>query len=108
MLPDFLNHQAIINFATESYSTGNTAAAPPIGLGVGLAFVLLVMQVIVSLCTHHTFYRSMSSTQINNGTHPLAELLSHSWCPASWWPHHCYILKVYEIDFPSSIDADKR
>ena len=60
--------QAIIKFATESYAGHRTGQnIPPIGLGVGLTFVLLVMQVIASLCTHHFFYRSTSTGVLLRG-----------------------------------------
>ncbi|KAF8969223.1 ABC transporter [Flammula alnicola] len=60
--------KAIIKFATESY-TGHRlgTAVPSIGTGVGLTFVLLVLQVIASLCTHHFFYRSTSTGVLLRG-----------------------------------------
>jgi len=60
--------QAIIKFATESYAGHQTGQnVPPIGIGVGLTFVLLVMQVIASLCTNHFFYRSTSTGVLLRG-----------------------------------------
>ncbi|KAG9315244.1 hypothetical protein JVU11DRAFT_4378 [Chiua virens] len=53
--------KAIITFATESY-TAHLAGTPtpPIGTGIGLAFALLILQLISSWCTQHFFYRSMA------------------------------------------------
>ncbi|KAF9223499.1 ABC transporter [Gyrodon lividus] len=53
--------KAIINFATESHA-GHLAGTgtPPIGIGIGLSFALLVLQLIASWCTNHFFYRSMA------------------------------------------------
>ncbi|TFY56998.1 hypothetical protein EVG20_g8713 [Dentipellis fragilis] len=54
--------KALINFATDSYVAHQTGGkAPGIGKGIGLAFGLMGLQVIGSLCTHHFFYRSSSS-----------------------------------------------
>jgi len=55
-------YQAIIKFAAESYVGHRTGQnVPPIGLGIGLTFVLLALQVIAPLGTHHFFYRSTST-----------------------------------------------
>ncbi|KAI9570547.1 hypothetical protein HD554DRAFT_2203901 [Boletus coccyginus] len=53
--------QAIITFATESY-TGHITATPipPIGTGVGLCFALFILQLIASWCTQHFLYRSVA------------------------------------------------
>ncbi|KDR78881.1 hypothetical protein GALMADRAFT_244520 [Galerina marginata CBS 339.88] len=60
--------KAIIKFATESYS-GHMLhqPVPSIGKGIGLTFVLLAMQLVASLCTHHFFYRSMSTGVLIRG-----------------------------------------
>lgn len=42
-------------------------SVPGIGTGVGLTFILLVMQLITSLCTHHFFYRSTSTGVLLRG-----------------------------------------
>ncbi|KAF9560470.1 ABC transporter [Agrocybe pediades] len=60
--------RAIINFATESYIGHRTGApVPPIGKGIGLAFGLILMQIVASLCTHHFFYRSTSTGVLIRG-----------------------------------------
>lgn len=60
--------KAIINFVTESYTGRQTSGpVPSIGVGVGLAFVLLALQVITSLCIHHFFYRSASTGVLLRG-----------------------------------------
>ncbi|KAH7925483.1 ABC transporter [Leucogyrophana mollusca] len=60
--------KAIINFATESYTNHFTGApAPPVGTGIGLAFALLILQLVSSWGTHHFFYRSMSSGVLIRG-----------------------------------------
>ena len=54
-------YQAIIKFAAESYVGHRTGQnVPPIGLAIGLAFVL-VLQITAPLGTHHFFYRSTST-----------------------------------------------
>lgn len=57
--------KAIINFATDSYANhripGAAAKIPPIGKGIGLTFVLLVLQLITSICNHQCFYRTMAT-----------------------------------------------
>ena len=53
--------QAIITFTIESYAAHITGApTPPIRTGIGLCFVLFVLQLIASWCTQHFFYRSMA------------------------------------------------
>ncbi|EKM58203.1 uncharacterized protein PHACADRAFT_116921 [Phanerochaete carnosa HHB-10118-sp] len=62
--------KALINFATESYTAfnqGSTGDIPPIGKGIGLAFVLLAMQLFSSLGQHHFFYRSTSTGVLVRG-----------------------------------------
>jgi hypothetical protein len=60
--PLIIVYQEIIKFAAESYVGHRTGQnVPPIGLGIGLTFVLLALQVIASLGTHHFFYRSAST-----------------------------------------------
>ncbi|KAJ7116424.1 ABC transporter [Mycena epipterygia] len=60
--------KAIINFATLSYNAHRTGGtAPPIGTGIGLAFALLAMQLIGSLCQHQFFYRAMSTGVLVRG-----------------------------------------
>ncbi|KAH0833242.1 ABC transporter [Lanmaoa asiatica] len=53
--------KAIITFAMDSY-VGHIVgtSTPPIGKGIGLCFVLLIMQLIASWCTQHFFYRTMA------------------------------------------------
>ncbi|PPQ68225.1 hypothetical protein CVT26_005758 [Gymnopilus dilepis] len=60
--------KAIIKFATQSY-TGHILGepVPAIGVGIGLTFGLLAMQIIASLCTHHFFYRSTSTGVLVRG-----------------------------------------
>ncbi|EGN97738.1 hypothetical protein SERLA73DRAFT_111068 [Serpula lacrymans var. lacrymans S7.3] len=59
---------AIVIFATESYVSHFTGApVPSIGVGIGLSFVLLALQVVNSWCTHHFYYRSMSSGVLVRG-----------------------------------------
>ncbi|TFK27186.1 ATP-binding cassette transporter YOR1 [Coprinopsis marcescibilis] len=61
--------KAIIKFASESYAGHRLGVGtiPPIGLGIGLAIVLFVMQVIASLTIHHFFYRSTSAGVLLRG-----------------------------------------
>jgi hypothetical protein len=63
--------KAIINFATQSYVDHRTSRSaskvPPIGIGIGLTFGLLALQMITSLCTHHFFYRSSSAGVLLRG-----------------------------------------
>jgi len=63
--------KAIIKFATRSYTKPSTPGAastvPSIGTGIGLAFGLLALQVLASLCTHHHFYRSTSTGVLLRG-----------------------------------------
>ncbi|KIK47399.1 hypothetical protein CY34DRAFT_799345 [Suillus luteus UH-Slu-Lm8-n1] len=60
--------KAIISFATVSYTNHRTGqSTPPIGEGIGLAFGLLVLQLIASWCTNHFFYRSMTSGVLLRG-----------------------------------------
>jgi hypothetical protein len=63
--------KAIIKFATRSYTSHRTPGAastvPSIGTGIGLAFGLLALQVLASLCTHHHFYRSTSTGVLLRG-----------------------------------------
>jgi len=40
---------------------------PPIGKGIGLAFGLLALQIVSSLCMHHFFYRSASTGVLIRG-----------------------------------------
>jgi ABC-type multidrug transport system fused ATPase/permease subunit len=51
--------QAIITFATESYTANKLGQpAPHIGKGIGMSFGLLGLQLLSSICQHHFFYRS--------------------------------------------------
>lgn len=60
--------QAIINFAIESYAGHVThRPVPSIGKGIGLAFTLLALQVISSVCSNHFFYRSTSTGVLLRG-----------------------------------------
>ncbi|KAF8150782.1 ABC transporter [Crassisporium funariophilum] len=60
--------KAIINFASESYTSHRLSTpTPPIGKGIALTFVLFLLQLIASLCTHHFFYRSTSSGALLRG-----------------------------------------
>lgn len=60
--------QQIIIFAGESYYGHKLGLpVPSIGKGIGLTFGLLVMQVIGSLCTQHTLYRSASTGVLLRG-----------------------------------------
>ncbi|KIO14748.1 hypothetical protein M404DRAFT_17610 [Pisolithus tinctorius Marx 270] len=60
--------KSIITFATNSYTSHLAGQRPPsIGLGVGLSFVLLAMQLISSWCMNHFFYRSMASGVLLRG-----------------------------------------
>jgi ABC-type multidrug transport system fused ATPase/permease subunit len=60
--------QAIIEFATESYTNHRTGQpTPPIGTGIGLSFALLALQLVASWATHHFFYRSMSTGVLLRG-----------------------------------------
>ncbi|KAF5342067.1 hypothetical protein D9611_001575 [Ephemerocybe angulata] len=61
--------KAIIQFANESYFGHRTGTGdiPGIGVGVGLSFCLLAMQVIASLGVHHFFYRSASTGVLLRG-----------------------------------------
>lgn len=67
----FVHHfQALVQFAQDSYDAVRSdppTKAPPIGKGVGLAFVLLVVQCISSACMHHFFYRSVSTGVLLRG-----------------------------------------
>ena len=63
-----ISFQAIINFATESYSGRHFGApVPPVGKGIGLVFGLLFLQVVSSLSTHHFFYRAASTGVLVRG-----------------------------------------
>lgn len=54
--------QRIITFASDSYSSHQTGQPPPsIGLGIGLSFVLFILLLISSWCTHHHNYWGMGS-----------------------------------------------
>ncbi|KAJ6630974.1 ABC transporter, partial [Mycena sp. CBHHK59/15] len=60
--------KAIIKFATTSYVEHQVGGAvPPIGKGIGLAFALLLMQLIGSICQHQFFYRAMSTGVLVRG-----------------------------------------
>ena len=62
--------QAIVNFATESYSAhlrGRQDEAPSIGKGIGLSFGLFALQLLSSLCNHHFFYRAASTGVLLRG-----------------------------------------
>ncbi|KAI6099708.1 ABC transporter [Pisolithus sp. B1] len=60
--------KSIITFVTNSYTDHSTGQRPPsIGFGVGLAFVLLALQLISSWCMNHFFYRSMASGVLLRG-----------------------------------------
>ncbi|KAG6832807.1 hypothetical protein H0H92_009426 [Tricholoma furcatifolium] len=60
--------KAIINFATASYKGHITGTkVPPVGEGIGYAFGLILLQIVASLCTHHFFYRAMSSGVLLRG-----------------------------------------
>ncbi|KAF8166131.1 ABC transporter [Mycena galopus ATCC 62051] len=60
--------KAIIKFATTSYTAHQSGQKPPpVGQGVGLAFVLLAMQLIGSLGQHHFFYRAMGTGVLLRG-----------------------------------------
>lgn len=51
-----------------SYTNHRTGqSTPPIGEGIGLAFGLLVLQLVASWCTNHFFYRSMTSGVLLRG-----------------------------------------
>ncbi|KAK7051247.1 hypothetical protein VNI00_004747 [Paramarasmius palmivorus] len=60
--------KAIINFASKSYA-GHFAgqAVPPIGQGIGLAFGLLALNIVSSLCMNHFFYRAASTGVLVRG-----------------------------------------
>ncbi|KZT07645.1 P-loop containing nucleoside triphosphate hydrolase protein [Laetiporus sulphureus 93-53] len=56
--------KALINFGTQSYAAhqeGLYSEIPPIGRGVGLAIGLLLVEIVISLCTNHFFYRATST-----------------------------------------------
>lgn len=60
--------QALITFATESYTAHKLGLpVPGVGKGIGLAFGLLALQVIYSLCTHHFFYRATTTGVLVRG-----------------------------------------
>jgi ABC-type multidrug transport system fused ATPase/permease subunit len=63
--------QAIINFSTKSYRARHdptdTAGAPGIGSGIGMAIGLLCLQLLASVCTHHFFYRGASTGVLLRG-----------------------------------------
>jgi hypothetical protein len=63
--------KALINFATESYAdhriSGSASKVPSVGIGIGLTFGLLALQMVTSLCTHHFFYRSSSTGVLLRG-----------------------------------------
>lgn len=62
--------KALITFTTDSYIDHRLPVhrkPPPLGKGIGLAFALLALQVISSLCTHHFFYRSTSTGVLLRG-----------------------------------------
>ncbi|EEB97732.1 hypothetical protein MPER_02886, partial [Moniliophthora perniciosa FA553] len=60
--------KAIVNFASSSY-IGHLSgqAVPPIGRGIGLAFGLLLLNVVSSLCMNHFFYRAASAGVLLRG-----------------------------------------
>ena len=63
-----LSLQAIITFASESYVGHKTGLpVPHIGKGIGLAFVLLALQLIASMGTNQMFYRSASTGVLIRG-----------------------------------------
>lgn len=62
--------KALISFATESFEAhrgGRHDKTPPVGRGIGLAFALLAMQVLSSICQNHFFYRSTTTGVLLRG-----------------------------------------
>ncbi|KAI6025090.1 hypothetical protein PISMIDRAFT_27312 [Pisolithus microcarpus 441] len=60
--------KSIITFVANSYTSHSIGQRPPsVGFGIGLAFVLLVLQLISSWCMNHFFYRSMASGVLLRG-----------------------------------------
>ncbi|KZO92802.1 ABC transporter [Calocera viscosa TUFC12733] len=60
--------KAIIAYATTSYDLAQQGLPTPgIGLGIGYALVLFIMQVVASLGTHLFFYRSTSTGVLLRG-----------------------------------------
>lgn len=60
--------KSIITFVTNSYTSHSIGQRPPsVGFGIGLTFVLLVLQLISSWCMNHFFYRSMASGVLLRG-----------------------------------------
>jgi len=63
--------KAIIDFATQSYDNhrthGSASTVPSIGVGIGLAFGLLALQIVSSLCNNHFLYRSCSTGVLLRG-----------------------------------------
>ncbi|KAI6039823.1 ABC transporter [Pisolithus marmoratus] len=60
--------KSIITFVTNSYNSRLTGERPPsIGVGIALAFTLLVLQMIWSWSMNHFFYRSTASGVLLRG-----------------------------------------
>ncbi|KAF5366995.1 hypothetical protein D9758_003982 [Tetrapyrgos nigripes] len=60
--------KAIIKFATESYTNHREGRpTPPVGQGIGMAFGLLALTLLSSLCTHHFFYRGAGTGVLLRG-----------------------------------------
>ncbi|KAH8926744.1 hypothetical protein BT69DRAFT_1214722 [Atractiella rhizophila] len=58
----------IIQFAQKSYIAHRTGVeGPPIGHGIGWAFLLFFMQLGASVCMHHMLYRSMECGTLARG-----------------------------------------
>lgn len=60
--------QTIITFAAESYIAHAVGTAPPgIGKGIGFAFLLIALQVMMTLCSNHFMYRAASTGVLLRG-----------------------------------------
>jgi ABC-type multidrug transport system fused ATPase/permease subunit len=60
--------QSLIQYTTTSYVAHREGTQTPgIGKGIGLAFALVILQLIGSLCQHHFFYRCASTGVLLRG-----------------------------------------
>ncbi|KZV72166.1 ABC transporter, partial [Peniophora sp. CONT] len=60
--------RTIITFATESYIAHAVGGdAPGIGKGIGFAFLLIALQIIMTLCSNHFMYRAASTGVLLRG-----------------------------------------
>jgi hypothetical protein len=82
----------IIKFAQKSYAAHlRGTEAPPLGIGVGLCFALLALQIFSSWGLHHSFYRG-STTGVVSNNHLISMRRSLTlMIVTSWRAHICHL-----------------